>query len=336
MADSRTIGVIGAGAWGTALALTAARAACQVRLFARDPEVVDQIRRERHHPRRLEDIPLLPQIEATDDLDALEETSALLLAVPAQRVAEVAPRLPGRAPVVICAKGFEEASGRRLSEVVGQATGDRPVAALSGPNFAREVALGLPAATTLGVADEGLGEQLASYLSSAHFRVYWTDDLAGVEVGGAVKNVLALASGVVMGLGLGENARAGLITRGLAELTRLGAALGARPETLAGLAGLGDLILTAMSLTSRNTSFGYALGRGRSARELRAQALPLAEGVATAPAVARLGDRLEIDLPIVRTIDDLLEERCRLDEVVERLMLRPLRPEASAPGSRGD
>lgn len=334
MSQFETIGVVGAGAWGTALALTAARAGCRVRLYARDPDVVDQIRRERHHPRRLEDIPLLPQIEATDVLDDLAEADALLLALPAQRLGELVADLPGQAPVVICAKGFEERSGRRLSEVVGQAVGDRPVAALSGPNFAREVALGLPAATTLGVADEGLGQRLAACLSSAHFRVYWTDDLAGVEVGGAVKNVLALASGVVMGLGLGENARAGLITRGLAELTRLGVALGARPETLAGLAGLGDLILTAMSLTSRNTSFGYALGRGRTASDLRAQTLPLAEGVATTGAVARLGERLGIDLPIVRTIDDLLAERCRLDEVVERLMLRPLRPETGAPDAR--
>ena len=331
MSRLRTIGVVGAGAWGTALAQTAARAGSDVRLYARDPAVAEAIRRDQHHPRRLEDVRLLPRIAATARLDDLAETDAILVAVPAQTIAFVAGELPGAAPVVICAKGFETTSGRRLSEVVAAAgLGVRPVAALSGPNFAREVALGLPAATTLAVPDERLGRRLAASLSSAHFRVYWTDDLVGVEVGGAVKNVLALAAGVVMGLGLGENARAGLITRGLAELTRLGTALGARPETLAGLAGLGDLILTAMSLTSRNTSVGYTLGRGAPPEELRTDGLPLAEGVATAPAVIRLGERLGIDLPIARTVDDLLEGRCRLDEVVERLMLRPLRPEVPA------
>lgn len=327
MSRLQTVGIVGAGAWGTALAQTAARAGRDVLLFARDPEVAAAIERDRSHPRRLEDIVLLPSIHASARLEALADADVVLLTVPAQKVRMVAGSLPGRAPVVVCAKGFDEASGARLSEVVGAACPGRPVAALSGPNFAREVALGLPAATTLGVADETLGRRIAEALSSAAFRVYWTDDLAGVEIGGTVKNVLALAAGVVMGLGLGENARAGLLTRGLAELTRLGGALGARPETLAGLAGLGDLILTGTSLNSRNTSFGFAVGRGADPASLTA-AGPLCEGVHSAPATARLGERLGIDLPIVATVDDLLAGRCRLDEVVDRLMSRPLRPEA--------
>jgi glycerol-3-phosphate dehydrogenase (NAD(P)+) len=321
------VGIVGAGAWGTALAQTAARAGRDVLLFARDPEVASRIERDRSNPRRLEDIVLLPSIRATSRLDALNGVDVLLLTVPAQTVRTMAASLPGRAPVVVCAKGFDEASGTRLSEVVGAVCPGRATAALSGPNFAREVALGLPAATTLGVADEVLGQGIAEALSSAAFRVYWTDDVAGVEIGGTVKNVLALAAGIVMGLGLGENARAGLLTRGLAELTRLGQALGARPETLAGLAGLGDLILTGTSLTSRNTSLGFALGRGADPAALAASG-PLCEGVHSTPATARLGERLGIDLPIVTTVDDLLAGRCRLDEVVERLMRRPLRPEA--------
>ncbi len=263
MARLRTIGIVGAGAWGTALAQAAARAGRRVLLFARDPAVVHSIRTRRSNPRHLPDLTLEPAIEATGEPGDLGTADLLLLTVPAQTLRGVAHMLPpDPTPVVICAKGLESASGRRLSEVLASARAESRIAVLSGPNFAAEVAQGLPAATTLGCADPALGQAIAKALSGPSFRVYWTDDVTGVEIGGAIKNVLAIAAGVVAGRGLGENARAALITRGLAELARLGEALGARPETLMGLAGLGDLILSAGSLTSRNMAFGHAIGRG--------------------------------------------------------------------------
>jgi glycerol-3-phosphate dehydrogenase (NAD(P)+) len=325
---TRTIAVVGAGAWGTALAQTAARAGRHALLLARDPEVAAAIMRERRNPRHLPDVPLDLSIEASTDLALSASADAVLLAVPAQTVRETVRSLPElRGPLVICAKGLERASGLRLSEVVA---GERPrqaIAVLSGPNFAQEIAAGRPAATTLAAADASLGEALAEGLSGSHFRVYWTDDVVGVEVGGAVKNVLAIAAGIVMGLELGENARAAIITRGLAELARLGEAMGARRETLAGLSGLGDAVLTCTTLTSRNTAYGQALGRGAAASELRARPGPLAEGALAAAAVVRLAERHGVDMPIARLIDDVLEGRLEVGQALERLMRRPLRAE---------
>lgn len=322
------VAVVGAGAWGTALAQTAARAGRSVLLLARDPKVAAAITDERRNPRYLPDIPLCPSIEASLDLDLVAGADAVLLAVPAQTVRETLRLLPAlRGPLVICAKGFERASGLRLSEVVASERPGQAIAVLSGPNFAHEIAKGQPAATTLATADPRLGGALARALSGRHFRAYWTDDVVGVEVGGAVKNVLAIAAGIVMGLRLGENARAGIITRGLAELARLGEAMGARRETLAGLAGLGDVVLTCTSLTSRNTAFGHALGQGAAAAELRARPGPLAEGAFTAAAVVRLAERHGVDLPIARVIDDVLEGRLEVGKALERLMRRPLRAE---------
>lgn len=322
--------MVGAGAWGTALAQTAARAGRRVLLWARDPEIAAAIVRERANPRHLSDLRLDAAIHATADLAEVAAVEAVLLAVPAQTVREVVRRLPTlRGPLVICAKGLERASGLRLSEVVAAERPDQAVAALSGPNFAHEIARGRPAATTLAASDWRLGGALAEALSSRHFRAYWTDDLLGVEVGGAIKNVLAIAAGIVMGLGLGENARAGIITRGLAELARLGQAMGARRETLAGLSGLGDVVLTCTSLTSRNTAFGCSLGQGADARQLRARPGPLAEGVFTAAAAVRLADRHEVEMPIARAVDDVLEGRLEVADAVDRLMSRPLKMEAA-------
>lgn len=324
------VAIVGAGAWGTALAQAAARAGREVLLLARDAEVVRAIEHRRSNPRHLPDVVLEPAVRATSELRAAGIADAVLVAVPAQTVREVVRRLPpARTPLVICAKGFERESGLRLSEVATTEVAGRAVGVLSGPNFAREIAQGLPAATTLAVSDRALGGRLAAALSSRHFRVYWTDDVPGVEVGGAVKNVLALAAGIVIGLGLGENARAGLITRGLAELARLGEALGARRETLAGLSGLGDVVLTCTSLTSRNTAFGRALGEGADPAVLRAQPGPLAEGVLTTAAVVRLAERHQVEMPIARAVDDILEGRLDVRDALERLMSRPLRAERS-------
>jgi glycerol-3-phosphate dehydrogenase (NAD(P)+) len=231
--------------------------------------------------------------------------------------------------VVVCAKGFESTTDELLSAVVEAEWPGTAVACLSGPSFAAEVASGLPTALTLGAVEPELGARLAELLSGPHLRVYWTDDRAGVEIGGAVKNVLAIASGMVTGAGLGENARAALVTRGLAELARLGAAMGARAETLMGLAGLGDLMLTAMSATSRNTAFGMALGQGRSVAEAGAGGA-LVEGFWTARAVDRLATRHGVETPIARAVARILDGRLGIDEALATLMHRPLRAEGLA------
>jgi glycerol-3-phosphate dehydrogenase (NAD(P)+) len=328
MAGLSTVGIVGAGAWGMALAQTAARGRRRVLLFARDPAVVRSIRADRLNPRHLPEVALESSIEATADLARLDAADLLLLTVPAQTLRSVARALPqSSAALVICAKGLEAATGQRLSQVLA---GERPesrIAVLSGPNFAREVAQGLPAATTLGCADAALGQAVAQALSGPTFRVYWTDDVAGVEIGGAVKNVLAIAAGVVAGRGLGENARAALITRGLAELARLGEALGARRETLMGLAGLGDLILSASSLTSRNMAFGHAIGQGADPQMLRARPGPLVEGVFTAAAVTRVARERGVDVPICAAIDAILAGRLGICEALDTLMRRPLKME---------
>ena len=329
MARFQTIGIVGAGAWGMGLAQAAARAGRRVLLFARDPAVARSIDQHRVNPRHLTEVALEPSVEATAELADLAAADLLLLTVPAQTLRSVTHVLPpGPAPLVICAKGLETTTGLRLSQVVGEAAPERPLAALSGPNFAREVAAGLPAASTLGCADAGLGQAIAQALSSPSFRVYWTDDVIGVEIGGAVKNVLAIAAGIVQGRGLGENARAALITRGLAELARLGEALGGRRETLMGLAGLGDLILSAASLTSRNMAFGHAIGRGADPEKLRAQPGPLVEGAFTAAAAIRLAREHGVELPICAAVDAILAGRLDIAAALEALMRRPLRMEA--------
>jgi glycerol-3-phosphate dehydrogenase (NAD(P)+) len=251
----------------------------------------------------------------------------VLLAVPAQTVRAVCRALPATPTLVVCAKGFETATGARLSEVVAEECPATRCAVLSGPNFAREVAQGLPAATTLGCADATLGRALAEALSSGSFRAYWTEDVIGVEVGGALKNVLAIAAGIVAGSGLGENARAAIVTRGLAELARLGEALGGRRETLMGLSGLGDLVLSAGSLTSRNMAFGHAIGRGADPQALRRQPGVLVEGVFSAGAIARLAVAHGLEMPISAAVDAVLDGRLDIEQALDRLMRRPIKPE---------
>jgi glycerol-3-phosphate dehydrogenase (NAD(P)+) len=331
MTAIETIAVIGAGAWGTALAINAARAGRDVILWGRDPGSIGAMSKQRENRRYLPDIVFDPAIRVTNDLADTVDADVILIVVPAQTVGELVGKLPRNAqPTALCAKGLERGTDRRLSEVVRDQSPHRPIIALSGPNFAREVALRLPAAATLACPDETLGRMLAASMSHEQFRLYWTDDLIGVEIGGAVKNVLAIAAGIVAGRGLGENAKAALVTRGLAELMRLGETLGARRETLMGLAGLGDLMLTAGSPTSRNMAFGMKIGEGADPIRLQQEPGALVEGVATATAVTRLAQRQaagSCPVPVCEAVAAILAGRLAVDRAMEALMTRPLRAE---------
>ncbi len=321
--ETASVGIVGAGSWGTALACAVARAGRRVRLWARDPTAVQFMRARRESP-RLPGVPLPQGVEPTADLADLADCAVLLLAVPAQTVRTVARRiasLPGTP--LVCAKGIERGTRLRLTRVVAEETGHRTVGVLSGPSFAREVAEGRPTALTLAAPDLAFARRLAALLASPAFRLYPADDPVGVELAGALKNVVAIAAGVVMGRGLGENARAALITRGLAETARLVEAEGGRRETLMGLSGLGDLMLTATSLTSRNTRFGYDLGRGVPLAELHVPDRPLAEGVWTARAALELAARHGVELPVTAAVADVVEGRIDVAAAVRRLLARP-------------
>ena len=318
------IAVVGAGAWGTALAVVAARSGHEVTLWARDPAAIAAMRRERMNVARLPGIELPAGVVPTDALAAVADSACVLLAVPAQTLRSVVAGLPAiTAPLVIAAKGLERASGLRLSEVVLAERPGTGVASLSGPSFAAEVARGLPTAVTIASERPGLARTLAELLADPTFRPYPSDDLIGVELAGALKNVIAIAAGVTMGKGLGENARAALIARGLAEMTRLAVTQGARPETLMGLAGLGDLILTATSLTSRNTSFGHALALGGTAEALLGHGR-LSEGAYTAEAACRLARAAGIELPIAEAVRAVVADELGVDAAIDGLLARPL------------
>ncbi len=323
----KRIGVIGGGAWGTALAQVAAEGGDTL-LWALEPEVVESVSRTHENKLFLPGIPLNPAIEATADLQALAGCDALLVVTPAQHMRSVlasAPRLS--VPLILCAKGIEESTMRLMHEVAREAQPEAAIAVLSGPTFAHEVAARLPAAVTLAVEDQLVGEALRARLARPWFRPYLSDDVTGAEIGGAVKNVLAIACGVVEGRRLGLNARSALISRGFAEMTRFGLARGARAETLAGLSGLGDLVLTCSSVSSRNFSLGKGLGEGRCAVELLADRHTVAEGAHTAPVLKRAADQDGVDMPIVAAVCALLAGEAGVDEVVERLLARPLRAE---------
>ncbi|MEK0084675.1 NAD(P)H-dependent glycerol-3-phosphate dehydrogenase [Benzoatithermus flavus] len=321
------LGVVGAGAWGTALAIVAARAGNTVRLWGRDPDRIATMAAARENRHYLPGVRLPVEIAPTARLDELADAEALLLVVPAQQLRAVCRRLPpGGAPLVICAKGLEQATGLRLSQVVAEERPGARIACLSGPSFAAEVGRGLPTAVTIAAEDKALAGHLAERLASLTFRPYPSDDLLGVELAGALKNVIAIAAGVTMGKGLGENARAALVTRGLAEMGRLAHALGARRETLMGLSGLGDLLLTATSLTSRNTSFGFALAQGRLPAELLAAGEKLSEGAYTAEAACRLAARVGVELPIAAAVRAVVAGELDVDAAIEALLSRPLAP----------
>ena len=326
------IGVVGGGAWGTALAMVARRAGADVLLWAREPEVVTAINAGQGNPGFLAGVAIDRAIAATGELADVARASVLLLVVPAQHLRKVAvalaPSLPATTPVVICAKGIETGSSKLMTELVEETLPGRPMAVLSGPTFAREVALGLPTAVTVASRDAGLAARLAGRLGGRSFRPYASDDPLGTEIGGAVKNVLAIACGIAMGRGLGDNARAALITRGLAEMIRFGVAKGGRRDTLVGLSGLGDLTLTCTSEQSRNLSLGVALGRGRALADIVAERRSIAEGVDSAAALVALAGRLGIEMPIAAAVDAVLNHGAEIDATIAALLQRPFRAES--------
>lgn len=319
--------VLGGGAWGTALALNARRACRDVVLWARDEATVDAINRDRANPRYLPGVAIDAGIVATTDAaEALAGASEILAVVPAQTLrgvlAAVGRHVQPGVTLVLCAKGIERATGLLMTEVVGEVLPGVATAVLSGPSFAADVARGLPTAVVVAAAERERAARLARLLSTPAFRCYSTDDVVGVEMGGALKNVLAIAAGTVSGAGLGASAQAAMVTRGFVELRRMAAAFGARPETVMGLSGFGDLMLSCSSAQSRNFAYGLALGRGAPL-----QGLPLAEGVPTAEIAASIADRRGIAAPIVHAVNDLLGGRTTVREAVAALMARPLRDE---------
>jgi glycerol-3-phosphate dehydrogenase (NAD(P)+) len=328
----RDVGVIGAGAWGCALAAVAAQGGGRVRLWGRDAAAIAALAASRESP-RLPGPRLPPQIEPTADLGAAVAADLLLLVVPAQQVRAVCgrlqPVLAGPVPVVICAKGVEDGSAHLMSDVLAEALPEARPAVLSGPTFAREVADGKPTAVTLACADAGLGAALVERLGRPHFRPYLSDDPLGAQLGGAVKNVLAIACGIVEGRGLGDNARAALVTRGLAEMLRLGRAMGARGETLMGLSGLGDLVLTCASRQSRNLSLGVALGQGRTLDQALSAGRGVVEGAFTAPSLLLLAHRIGVEMPIAAAVESILHQGASIDATIARLLSRPFKPEQS-------
>jgi glycerol-3-phosphate dehydrogenase (NAD(P)+) len=324
-------GVIGAGAWGTALAVTLQRAGRKTMLWARDPDLAGEIRENRENKDYLPGVKLASAITVTSTFKDLAACNALVLAVPSQYLRAtckaLVPHIVGLCPLIIAAKGIELTTHRLMSEIVAQELPHHPIFILSGPSFASEVAQDLPSALTL--AGETGGEDLARAMSSPSFRLYTTDDIIGTQIGGALKNVLAIACGIVAGREMGENARAALITRGLAEIIRLGVALGARAETLMGLSGLGDVVLTCSSPQSRNMSLGVALGKGQNIAEILASRSGVTEGIFTATATLGLAHRHGIDMPVVGAVDRILREHASIDEVITGLLARPLRNEAA-------
>ena len=318
------LGVIGGGAWGTALAQVASTGGQETLLWAMEPEVVEAVNARHENSVYLPNIPLNEAIRATANLAELDSCDAWIVVTPAQHMRSVLERAPaGEHPLLLCSKGVEERSGKLLHEVAQEVRPASPIAVLSGPTFAHEVAAGLPTAVTLACEDRALGEALRARINLVNFRTYFTDDVAGAEAGGAVKNVLAIACGIVEGKHFGQNARAAMIARGFAEMTRFGVAMGGRRETLAGLSGLGDLVLTCSSTSSRNFSLGKAMGEGRKIAELMKDRRTVAEGAHTAPVVHRIALERDIDMPIVGAVVELLSGEVDIDELLATMLSRP-------------
>ncbi len=327
------VGVLGAGAWGTALAQMLAADGGEVLIWAREEKLVREINSSHTNSLFLPSASLAPAIRATGELVEMSLLDALLVVTPAQHMGRVLEAMPAHPrDLVLCSKGIEAGSGRLMNDVARHAAPGSALAVLSGPTFAHEVAAGLPTAVTLACSGgEEQWDRLAPLIARPAFRPYYSEDVTGAEIGGSVKNVLAIACGVVDGLGLGQNARAALIARGYAEMLRFGEALGARTETLAGLCGLGDLVLTCSSTSSRNFSLGKALGEGRSADQLLADRRTVAEGAHTAPVLVELAARHGVAMPIVAAVYDLLKGDAP-HEVVSGLLARPLRAELEGAG----
>ena len=326
-----TVGVVGGGAWGTALAATARLAGRNVLVCARAAGVVDEINQRHTNAAYLPGVALDHQLAATTDLSRMAEADVILLVTPAQSQRATARALtshiaPGT-PVVICSKGLEQGTGKLMTEVLADELPSCRVAVLSGPGFAGDVVRGLPTALTLACADETLGKALVEAIGYRHFRLYWSSDTTGVALGGAMKNVLAIAAGIVDGRGLGASAHAALVTRGFAELRRLGHALGAQPETLVGLSGLGDLLLSCGSPQSRNMRLGRSLGQGRSLVDALADLHSTAEGVYTAASAVRQAAEHGIEVPIAAAVHAIIEGELTVAAAIEALLSRPFRSE---------
>ena len=328
MTHRKTFGVIGAGAWGTALALVAARAGNDVVLWARTPETAARVARDRENAARLAGVHLDPAIRTTARPEDLAAADIWLLALPAQAMRQALPAFEphaaSRRPIVITAKGIERGTNHLLTDVLAEVLPQAEPLVLSGPSFAIDVARGLPTAVTLAARTLETARPIAEALGTTSFRPYISDDLAGVQIGGAIKNVLAIAAGIVVGRELGESARAATIARAFAELTRFARPFGARPETLAGLSGLGDLVLSCSSPQSRNFKLGLTIGCGGG---LSDPATGLTEGAFTAGAAVDIADREGIDVPIMRAVADILSGKAATDAVIARLMQRPLKSE---------
>lgn len=323
------VAVLGAGAWGTALANVAAQGRARVALWTRDPEHVAALRRDRENKRHLPGLPLASAVAPSDDLACVADADVVLGVTPAQAMREttraVRPHVREGATFVICAKGIERDRVKFMSEVVAEELPQARVAVLSGPSFAADVCKELPTAVTLAAADEALARRLSEQLSTKTFRLYRSTDVRGVEIGGAAKNVLAIAAGMAEGRGLGASAHAALIARGFAELIRLGRALGARQETLMGLSGLGDLVLTCGSAQSRNFALGQALGRGAAPKD--AAHGKLAEGAFTAHVLVAMAHAQGVEMPIAEAVDAILAARLSVEGAIDALLMRPLKAE---------
>lgn len=327
----RSVSVVGGGAWGTALAQTLSHNGRSVALWAREPEIIEDINARHVNRTFLPGVDLDPAIRASGNLADVARADAILAVVPAQHLRDVMGKLAKQiatdTPVIICAKGIEQSTGRFMGDVLEEVAPHVLRAVLSGPSFAADVARGLPSALTLACRNENVGRALAASLSSRQMRLYWSSDVLGAELGGAVKNVLAIAAGIVAGRGLGASAHAAIVTRGFAELRRFGEAMGARPETLLGLSGLGDLILTCGSPQSRNMSLGRALGEGRSLAEILGGRAAVTEGIYTCKALVGLAHARGIDMPIAEAVHGIVEGQLTVDEAITALMQRPLKAE---------
>ena len=327
----QTIGIVGGGAWGTALATVARRAGRDVVLWAHEPETVAAINDTHTNPAYLPGVDLDPAIQATTQIGKVADCDAVLIVSPAQHLRDVLgmlrPHMRSGQPLVLCCKGIEQTTGLLMSQVTTDVLPDATIAVLSGPSFAAEVARKLPVAVTLATSAEDLGSALSHALGSRTFRCYWSGDVVGAEIGGAVKNVYAIAAGIVVGKELGNSAQAGLITRSFAEMARFGVALGAALETLIGLSGLGDLVLTCGSEQSRNMSLGVALGRGATTAEVLSERLSVTEGVATAQAMVEIARGRGIELPIAEEVHAIVSGETSVEAAIGELLSRPLRPE---------
>ena len=326
----KKICVIGAGAWGTALAQNLANAGHDVLIWAREKEVVDSINTHHENTLFLKNIRLNEMIKATHNMDEVKKCDLFFIMTPAQHIRKTITEFKdilSAKPFIIGAKGIELETGNLLSDVIKEILPNAIYGFISGPTFAAEVARGLPCAVTLGMNNKEVGKDIVQFIGSRTLRTYLTDDIIGVQLGGAVKNVLAIACGVVEGRKMGESARCALITRGLAEMGRLAKAMGARKETLMGMCGVGDMILTCSSMQSRNFSLGYALGEGQSIEEILGERISVTEGVHTAKALRTMARNNAVDMPISRAVNDFLSEGAKIDEIFEKLLDRPLRSE---------